>query len=35
MRLNCRDHVEKNFTAEHMVDQYVEVYKEILSKNTS
>lgn len=33
MRLNCRAHVEKNFTVEHMVDQYVEVYKEILAKN--
>lgn len=34
MRLNCRAHVEKNFTVEHMVDQYVEVYKEILAKKT-
>lgn len=33
MRQNCRVHVEKNFTVEHMVDQYVEVYKEILAKN--
>ncbi|MBI4973260.1 glycosyltransferase [Candidatus Roizmanbacteria bacterium] len=35
MRLNCRAHVEKNFTVEHMVDQYVEVYKEILAKKTT
>lgn len=34
MRLNCRTHVEKNFTVEHMVDQYVEVYKEILAKKS-
>ena len=32
MRKNCRAHVEKNFTVERMVDQYVEVYKEILAK---
>jgi len=32
MRLNCRAHVEKNFTVERMIDQYVEVYKEILAK---
>ncbi|PIY68625.1 hypothetical protein COY90_04925 [Candidatus Roizmanbacteria bacterium CG_4_10_14_0_8_um_filter_39_9] len=35
MRLACRAHVEKNFTVEHMVDQYVEVYKEILAKKAS
>lgn len=35
MRLNCRAHVEKNFTVEHMVDQYVEVYKEILAKKST
>lgn len=34
MRRECRIHVEKNFTVEHMVDQYVEVYKEILAKNS-
>lgn len=32
MRKNCRAHVEKNFTIEHMIDQYAEVYKEILAK---
>jgi glycosyltransferase involved in cell wall biosynthesis len=32
MRRNCRAHVEKNFTIEHMIDQYTEVYKEILAK---
>ncbi|OGK62756.1 hypothetical protein A2334_00885 [Candidatus Roizmanbacteria bacterium RIFOXYB2_FULL_38_10] len=35
MRQACRVHVENNFTIEHMVDQYVEVYKEILAKKTT
>ena len=32
MRQNCRSLVEKNFTVEHMVNQYVDVYKEVLTK---
>jgi glycosyltransferase involved in cell wall biosynthesis len=32
MRLACRAHVEKNFTVERMVDQYEEVYKEVINK---
>lgn len=32
MRLACRAHVEKNFTVERMVDQYEEVYKEVIAK---
>lgn len=32
MRLACRAHVEKHFTVERMVDEYINVYKEILSK---
>lgn len=32
MRLACRQHVEKNFTVERMVDQYEEVYKEVFDK---
>lgn len=30
MRKNCREHVEKNFTLEKMVDKYEEVYKKIV-----
>lgn len=30
MRKNCREHVEKNFTLEKMVDEYEKVYKKIL-----
>lgn len=33
MRYNCRKHVEKYFTVERMVDEYLEVYKTILEKN--
>ena len=33
MRLNCRTHVEKNFTVERMVDEYEKVYQEIIEKN--
>lgn len=32
MRHDSRAHVEKNFTVEHMVDQYETLYKEILAK---
>lgn len=32
MRLNCRKHVEKNFTHERMVDEYEKVYYKILQK---
>ncbi len=32
MRRACRAHVEKNFTVERMVDNYEQVYKEILEK---
>ncbi|EKD64961.1 MAG: glycosyl transferase [uncultured bacterium] len=30
MRKNCRDHVEKNFTVENMINQYIDVYKKAL-----
>lgn len=30
MRLNCRKHVEKHFTIERMVNQYIETYNEIV-----
>lgn len=33
MRKNCRIHVEKNFTIERMVDQYEQVYQEVVSAN--
>lgn len=33
MRLNCRVHVEKNFTVERMVNDYERVYQEIIEKN--
>lgn len=33
MRLNCRAHVEKNFTVERMVNDYEKVYQEIIDKN--
>ena len=33
MRLNCRAHVEKNFTVGKMVDTYEKVYQEIIEKN--
>lgn len=32
MRRDCRDCVEKNFTVEKMVDKYIDVYKQIISK---
>jgi len=32
MRKACREHVEKLFTVERMMNEYVEVYKKILSK---
>jgi glycosyltransferase involved in cell wall biosynthesis len=32
MRASCRAHVEKNFTVEKMVDQYEQVYKEVIEK---
>jgi glycosyltransferase involved in cell wall biosynthesis len=32
MRLACRTHVENHFTVERMVDDYINVYEEILSK---
>lgn len=32
MRFACRTHVENHFTVERMVDDYVKVYEEILSK---
>ena len=35
MRKACREHVEKNFTVEKMVDEYEKIYKEILNKKTS
>ncbi len=31
MRRSCRQHVEKNFTVEKMVDEYEKVYQQILS----
>ncbi len=33
MRLNCRKHVEENFTVERMVDEYEKVYQQILAIN--
>lgn len=35
MRRNAREHVEKNFTIEKMVDQYEEVFKQILDQKSS
>ena len=32
MRRNCREHVEKKFTVEQMVNQYEKVYEEILKQ---
>lgn len=32
MRRKCREHVERNFTIEHMVDNYEKVYQQILEK---
>lgn len=32
MRRACRAHIEKNFTVEHMIDQYEALYKQILAK---
>lgn len=32
MRIACRQHVEKNFTVERMVDDYIKIYEKILSK---
>lgn len=32
MRKACREHVEKHFTVERMVNDYIQVYEEILSK---
>jgi glycosyltransferase involved in cell wall biosynthesis len=32
MRKACREHVEKNFTVEKMVDEYEKVYEEIISQ---
>jgi glycosyltransferase involved in cell wall biosynthesis len=32
MRRACREHVEKNFTVERMVDEYEKVYEEIISQ---
>lgn len=32
MRYNCRKHVEKHFTAEKMVDEYIKVYKKLIRK---
>lgn len=32
MRLACRQHVEKNFTAEQMASNYIDVYKQISNK---
>jgi glycosyltransferase involved in cell wall biosynthesis len=31
MRQNCRKHVEKHFTIERMVDNYIQTYKEVLA----
>ncbi|OGG03123.1 hypothetical protein A2W14_04630 [Candidatus Gottesmanbacteria bacterium RBG_16_37_8] len=31
MRINCRKHIEENFSLEKMVDNYEEVYRKILS----
>lgn len=35
MRKNCRNHVEKNFTVEKMVSQYINVYKKVLELSKS
>lgn len=35
MRKNCRKHVEKNFTAEKMVDNYEKIYYKIISGKKS
>jgi len=39
MRLNCRKHVEKHFTIERMVNEYIQTYQEVVAdykkKNTS
>jgi len=32
MRLNCRQHVEENFTIEKMVDNYEKIYHKLLNK---
>lgn len=32
MRLNCRKHVEENFTVERMVNEYEKVYRQIINK---
>lgn len=32
MRYNCRKHVEKHFTVERMVDDYIKVYEEVIRK---
>lgn len=32
MRLNCRRHVEKNFTIERMVNDYIKTYRQICSQ---
>jgi len=34
-RTDCRDHVEKKFNVEKMVDEYIEVYKQILKSHNS
>ncbi len=34
MRYNCRKHVEKHFTVERMVDDYIKVYQEVIKKNS-
>lgn len=31
MRLNCRRHVEKHFAIERMVNEYIQVYKEVVA----
>ena len=33
-RAYCRHHVEQNFTANHMVEKYIQVYETILEKRT-
>ncbi len=35
MRYNCRKHVEKYFTVDRMVDEYIKVYQEVIKKNSS
>ncbi|MDO8658362.1 MAG: glycosyltransferase [Candidatus Levybacteria bacterium] len=35
MRKACREHVEKHFTIERMVEEYKKVYKEVANKNLS